>query len=913
MKTPPSALFKNQTAAAAGRRLGALLSTTLLVAVASLPAFAELQDYRYRVEVLATGIPQPMELEIAPDGRIFYNEISGALKVWKPELKTAVLCGTLTVFNQQENGFLGFALDPQFAKNQWIYCLYSPADFSGQRLSRFTLKGDTLDMASEKVVLSFEEQRLQCCHHAGSVEFDAQGNLLFSSGDNTNPFGSNGFSPSDERPDRFPWDAQRTSANTANLVGKIMRIRPTPEGGYTIPEGNLFPKDGSAGRPEIYVMGCRNPWRISVDRKSGHLYWGEVGPDARTNGERGPRGYDEINQARKAGFFGWPYFVGANFAYAKFDFATNTLGAEHNPAQPENLSVNNTGLKKLPPAQPAFIYWPYESSPEFPMLGTGGRTACAGPVFHHEASFDASGGFPKEYDGCLLFWDWQRPFLKWARLKPNGDLDQIEEFSQALSVVPDSVKDTDVKDAFIVRRPVDALFGADGCLYMLDYGSTWGANEDSKLLKISYIRGNLPPVVQARADVSHGRHPLKVHFNAEGTFKREGGSLRYAWRLQKDGPVVSEKPAFETTFDKPGTYTVQLTATDAAGASASKSIPIIVGNTAPRVQFESPRDGDFITPNQPLSYKIRIQDDEDGDSEKLADAMGLKVLTEAAWLKSSGKKNAEDPGLTLMKQSDCFNCHQTNQKLVGPALLDVAARYRGMAGALEASVQRVRNGSAGVWGEIPMLPHQQHTSDEIAQMVSWIYSLDPNKMDSTAQRGVRGEVPVPKDNSIQGAVLEASYTDNGAGPAAPLTGKASVHLRGRRVEAESSETTTGCKPVGGGGASGKKCLGSINHGSFAQFKNIPMDMVGGFKCRVASGGAGGKIEFRAGSAEGELLAECEVAPTGAWDKWVEVQAPLQKAAPAGHRADVLAVFVNPGKTNLLNLDWVQFDPPAKAR
>lgn len=890
-----------------------ILATIALTGGMSPLALAELQDYRYRVEVLATDLPQPMELELAPDGRIFYNEIGGSLKVWKPELKVSVLCGKLPVFTQQENGFLGFALDPQFSKNQWIYCLYSPADFSGQRLSRFTMKGDTLDLESEKIVLSFEEQRLQCCHHAGSVEFDAAGNLLFSSGDNTNPFGSNGFSPSDERPEKAPWDAQRTSANNGNLIGKIMRIRPTPDGGYTIPDGNLFPKDGTAGRPEIYVMGCRNPWRISIDPKSGFLYWGEVGPDAGDDGQRGPRGYDEINQARKAGFFGWPLFVGANFPYARFNFETNEIGALHDPAHPENLSVNNTGSRKLPPAQPAFIYWPYKNSPEFPSLGSGGRTACAGPVFNHHPSFETSNGFPQEFDGCLLFWDWQRPFLKWARLKPNGDLEGIEEFSKALAVVPDSVKQEDVKDAFIVRRPVDALFGPDGCLYMLDYGATWGGNPDSKLLKISYVRGNLPPVVRAQSSVSNGRHPLKVAFNSQGTFKREGGSIRYAWRLQKDGPVVSEQPAFETTFDKPGTYTVQLTATDSAGASASKSLPIIVGNTAPQISFESPQDGDFVSAGEPVSYKIRVRDEEDGDSEKIGDAMGLKILTETAWVKVAGKKVAEDPGLTLMKQSDCFNCHQTNQKLVGPALMDVAARYRGVNGALEASVQRVRNGSAGVWGEIPMLPHQQHTSDEIAQMVSWIYSLDPNKLDLTAQRGVTGQVSVPKDNSITGAVLEASYTDNGAGPAASLTGKATVQLRARRIEAEGSEAPNGCKQQSGGGASGKKFLGSINHGHSARFKNIPLHMVGAFKCRVACAGAGGKIEFRENSPEGELLAECEVTSTGAWDKWTEISAPLLKSATNGKKTDVVAVFLNPGKSNLMNLDWVQFDAPANKR
>ena len=64
-------------------------------------------------------------------------------------------------------------------------------------------------------------------------------------------------------------------------------------------------------------MGNRNPYRISVDKKNGFLYWGEVGPDANNDSleTRGPRGYDEVNQARKAGYFGWPLFVGNNYPY----------------------------------------------------------------------------------------------------------------------------------------------------------------------------------------------------------------------------------------------------------------------------------------------------------------------------------------------------------------------------------------------------------------------------------------------------------------------------------------------------------------------------------------------------------------------------------------------------------------------
>ena len=100
-------------------------------------------------------------------------------------------------------------------------------------------------------------------------------------GDNTNPHQSQGHSPSDERPGRGPFDAQKSSSNTNDLRGKILRISLNDDGSYDIPDGNLFAKDGSEGRPEIYVMGCRNPFRFSIDSETNHVYWGEVGPDAR--------------------------------------------------------------------------------------------------------------------------------------------------------------------------------------------------------------------------------------------------------------------------------------------------------------------------------------------------------------------------------------------------------------------------------------------------------------------------------------------------------------------------------------------------------------------------------------------------------------------------------------------------------
>ncbi len=94
----------------------------LLGALAGIAPAADQPDYRFKVETLIEGMPQPMELEIAPDGRIFFNEFKGALRIYQPKTKQVIEAGTLEVFNAQENGFLGFALDPNFATNGWIYC-----------------------------------------------------------------------------------------------------------------------------------------------------------------------------------------------------------------------------------------------------------------------------------------------------------------------------------------------------------------------------------------------------------------------------------------------------------------------------------------------------------------------------------------------------------------------------------------------------------------------------------------------------------------------------------------------------------------------------------------------------------------------------------------------------------------------
>ncbi|MEO8351013.1 MAG: PQQ-dependent sugar dehydrogenase, partial [Chthoniobacteraceae bacterium] len=825
--------------------LAVVLTTLSLHAAEPPPA------YRFQVERLLQGMPQPMQLQFAPDGRIYFIEIAGKLKIFDPNDGKVAEAGSIEVTNAQENGLLGMALDPDFAQNHFIYLLHSPKDFDGQHLSRFTMVNDRLDPASEKILMTYPEQRKECCHHAGALRFGPDGNLYVSSGDNTNPFASDGYSPVDERNDRNPWDAQKSAANTNDLRGKILRIKPTPDGKYTIPEGNLFPPGTPNTRPEIYAMGFRNPWRFNVDAKTGIVYTGDVGPDAGGDKDgRGPRGFDTVNQIRKPGYFGWPYSRG-NEVYNDFDFAAGKSAAKFNPRQPINDSPNNTGLRELPPVQPPLIWYPGGASKEFPMLGSGGRTACAGPVFHFDPKFRETGGFPGTYDGCLLFYDWQRPYMKWARLDAGQNMTGIEPFPDIVRVAQG---EPDKSGRFQIKRPVDMVFGPDGALYVLDYGETWGANPDAQLVKISYQWGNIAPLAKITADPTAGHEPLTVELSGAGSKDLEGDPISYEWRLQPGDQVFARTEMAKLSIPAPGNYRAELKVTDAKGGAGTASVPIMVGNTEPTVRFVTPQEGDFFTPGQPIRYEVTVHDPEDGDSKTKPDELGIKTLVSATWQTSDGKADkVGDPGLASMKASDCFNCHAMDKPLVGPALLDIANKYRGQPGAKNASVERVMKGSTGVWGQVGMLPHPQHTEDEVQMMVGWIYSIEPGKASPGMARGLTGEIMAPQDDQTIGCVLEASYTDAGRLPdVGSLTGRATVALRSRRLEAERGDEIHGPQTLGFGHASGKKGLGGIADKQFVKFANVNLGQSPTATFRVASAGSGGKIELRAGSPEGDL-------------------------------------------------------------
>ncbi len=424
--------------------------------------------------VLATNLTEPIALDFAVDGRVVFAEHHGAVKIWNPGTGITTSVAALDVFTGPEDGILGLALDPGFATNGWIFLYHSTPGVLENRVSRFTLDHGAIDPGSQRILLRIPTRLPKPNHSGGCLGFDGAGNLYASTGDYTYADKSEGFAPLDRRPGHELNDSERTAANTADFRGKILRIHPEPDGTYTVPAGNLFKPGTPKTLPEIYVMGCRNPFRFTVDPATGWLYWGDVGPDATgPNSTRGPAGFDEFNVARTAGNFGWPYFSADNRPYLAHDFDSKVSGEPFDPLHPVNDSPNNTGVRELPPARPAFLWYPPGPSSRWPEVGSGARSAMAGPVYHFDPNLRSIRKLPREFDGAVFLFEWERGWIKAAWLDESGSLARLESVT-----CPETAK---------FKRPICMKLGPDGALYLIEWGSNWSGNHDAAVVRLEGI------------------------------------------------------------------------------------------------------------------------------------------------------------------------------------------------------------------------------------------------------------------------------------------------------------------------------------------------------------------------------------------------------------------------------------------
>ena len=523
---------------------GAAQGFLFLAALVSHQAWAQTQPPRgqFRTTVLVSGLSDPTQIAFHPDGRIYILSKDGGIKLLDPKTGQSIAAGTLPASNVREDGLHSLVLDPDFAANKRVYILFGTLSPSPMNVvARFTATTTgAIDIATRKDLLTVPYSMGSTDeHNTGCLAFGPGGNLYIGLADNTkNIFSGTGAGYAPRDPKRPDYDAQRSAANSNDLRGKILRIHPEADGSYTIPSGNLFAPGTAKTRPEIFAMGLRHPFRITVDAKTGWLFWAEPGPNATEDkAGMGPRGYDEVNLAKDAGYYGWPYCVGNNFCYPELDYATATAGATYDPANLTNSSVNNTGIAKLPAARPALVWYPYNASgTAFPVFGGGSaNTSMLGPVYRFDASIASPNKIPRYFDGHLFIFDFSRSLIHAVQVDDAGKLVEVKRFWDQTTSNP-------------IANPIDAKVGPDGALYFLGWADNGAYPHNAghgNLVRLDYT-GPTDGTLAAVRPISAGRAwtmlaPGAPWAPASGTYRAEAFALDgrrvWAWSRNSGSPL----------------------------------------------------------------------------------------------------------------------------------------------------------------------------------------------------------------------------------------------------------------------------------------------------------------------------------------------------------------------------------------
>jgi glucose/arabinose dehydrogenase len=230
-------------------------------ALAALASSALAQPVQLGTQVITDTLELPL-FAIAPAGdpRLFVVEQGGRIKVIVDGtvLETPFLDLTGAVSGGNEQGLLGLAFHPAYAENGRLFINYTDTEGDTQIVA-YTVSADAnvVDPASAQTLLTIDQPRAN--HNGGWLGFGPDGYLYIGMGD-----GGGGGDPQDR------------AQNPEELLGKILRIDVDGGSPYAIPPENPFANGG--GRPEIFALGARNPWRMAFDGDD--LYIADVGQNA---------------------------------------------------------------------------------------------------------------------------------------------------------------------------------------------------------------------------------------------------------------------------------------------------------------------------------------------------------------------------------------------------------------------------------------------------------------------------------------------------------------------------------------------------------------------------------------------------------------------------------------------------------
>jgi len=260
-------------------------SSTTGATTTTAPAVAgDLAAVRFKLNPVA-NLDQPVALAARPGHiELYVAEKGGRVRVLDGG-SAALLDIHGDVSTSGEQGLLGIAFSPD---GNFLYASYT--NTSGDtRIDEWAMGAGArdIDLASRRNVLALDQPAAN--HNGGNILFGPDGHLWFGLGDG----GGEG-------------DPYGNSQDPGRLLGTMLRIDPRPSATapYTSPTDNPFAASG--GRPEVAVIGVRNPWRFSFDRATGDLWIGDVGQDTYEEVDKLPAGHIlGVN-------LGWPYMEGSH-------------------------------------------------------------------------------------------------------------------------------------------------------------------------------------------------------------------------------------------------------------------------------------------------------------------------------------------------------------------------------------------------------------------------------------------------------------------------------------------------------------------------------------------------------------------------------------------------------------------------
>jgi glucose/arabinose dehydrogenase len=280
----------------------------LLLLLLSLPLSAATLPPDFTETQLARGIVRPTAMALAPDGRIFVCEQTGALRVIKDGKLLPQPFVTVPVFTEGERGLLGVTVDPDFPRTPHVYVYYTATKpIVHNRVSRFTASGDRAVNGSGTAILDLP-QLAKPIHNGGAMHFGPDGHLYIAVGENA-----------------VPENAQ----NLDNPLGKILRI--AKDG--SIPSDNPF-----SGRA-IWAYGLRNPFSFAFQPGTGRMFINDVGR----------KDWEEINEGEAGANYGWPVTEGPTTDPA---YRAPLYAYRHGPTPATGCAISGGAF--YDPAEPQF-------------------------------------------------------------------------------------------------------------------------------------------------------------------------------------------------------------------------------------------------------------------------------------------------------------------------------------------------------------------------------------------------------------------------------------------------------------------------------------------------------------------------------------------------------------------------------